>query len=71
MTIENYFLIRYKWFRMTRCLTGWEQGYQNEFDALSRQIVMSHEEVRLCKADIQRRNEELLSFYLVRTFVHT
>ena len=56
---------------MTRCLTGWEQGYQNEFDALSRQIVMSHEEVRLCKADIKRRNEELLSFYLVRTFVHT
>ena len=56
---------------LTHCdlfdITGWDVGFQQEYDSLVKQIRMSKEEVRLLKADVKKRKMEIFNFYLVNS----
>jgi hypothetical protein len=47
-----------------RILSGWEDAFIDEHYSISQQLVLSEEEMRLLRADVKQKQDEILQLHL-------
>jgi hypothetical protein len=57
--MDNFNCMQYPYYDNYRLPSGWEEAYNNEYNSLGQQIIMSKEEQRLLRVEILKRKDEI------------